>query len=314
MQSIKYCGNGPYCWSNSASMLLSSIGEDISPTLIDVLGGVGLGAFVVKDMNVTFFSGFSGLPDIGISKALEILGFEYTESAKDDGDGAPWGELSEVLQKGPAILGPLDMGHLVYRPSHKEDHGIDHYVLAIELSDEEMKVHDPAGFPYVLIDKSDMEKSWKAEKIVYRRGYYRYWAAPNRVETPSEEEVFNRAMEWFKEIYVDGEKFAKKKNRIVDVEAINHLVDIVKKDKLSEKEWGMLTGFAFPLGARRANDFSRFFEGWDDELSKLKLEQAKLFGECHSFAVAGDREKLWKGIEKLSDVEREIKERVIEKK
>lgn len=41
-----YYGNGAYCYANSASMLLSTIGEEISPSLIEVLTGFSLGAAI----------------------------------------------------------------------------------------------------------------------------------------------------------------------------------------------------------------------------------------------------------------------------
>lgn len=41
-----YIGNGHYCYSNSTVMFLSSIGENVSPQLVEVLTGVGLGAMI----------------------------------------------------------------------------------------------------------------------------------------------------------------------------------------------------------------------------------------------------------------------------
>ncbi|WP_213484045.1 hypothetical protein [Thermobacillus xylanilyticus] len=49
-----YLGNGAYCYSNSASMLLKTIGEDISPSLFEVLTGFSLGAFVENESNLLF--------------------------------------------------------------------------------------------------------------------------------------------------------------------------------------------------------------------------------------------------------------------
>ncbi len=69
-----------YCYANSTAMLLSSIGEVVPPRLIEVLSGVGLGAFISAD-GLPFFSGLGGLPDEGISRALRILGFASEETA-----------------------------------------------------------------------------------------------------------------------------------------------------------------------------------------------------------------------------------------
>lgn len=40
-----YIGNGAYCYANSASMLLSSIGEKVDPSFLETIGGFSLGAF-----------------------------------------------------------------------------------------------------------------------------------------------------------------------------------------------------------------------------------------------------------------------------
>jgi hypothetical protein len=48
-------GNGAYCCANAASMLLSTIGEDVDPSLIEVLSGVGLGAFSFEQKNLFMF-------------------------------------------------------------------------------------------------------------------------------------------------------------------------------------------------------------------------------------------------------------------
>lgn len=128
--NFSYIGNGAYCYSNSTAMLLTSIGEDISPSTIEVLSGVGLGAFQLKDSNIAFFSNFLGLPDKGISKALDILGFKYLEKAQNDKSKPPFELLEKLLQKSPVLLGPLDMGYLTYNPKHKYLNGVDHFVFS----------------------------------------------------------------------------------------------------------------------------------------------------------------------------------------
>lgn len=51
---IAYHGNGAYCYANSASMLLATIGEDIRPSLIEILTGFSLGASIGIDNNLLF--------------------------------------------------------------------------------------------------------------------------------------------------------------------------------------------------------------------------------------------------------------------
>jgi len=51
-----------------------------------------------------------------------------------------------------------------------------------------------------------LELAWKAEHIDYRRGFYRYWTALQRCEQPTEEEIFNHALQSFKAGYQTSER------------------------------------------------------------------------------------------------------------
>jgi hypothetical protein len=82
MKTFVYKGNSAYCYPDCASMLLSTVGCDIPPSLIEVIGGVGIGAFCLPNSNIAFLSNLSGLPDQAISRALKMLGFEFIENYK----------------------------------------------------------------------------------------------------------------------------------------------------------------------------------------------------------------------------------------
>jgi hypothetical protein len=80
-------------------MLLASIGEDVKPSLLEAIGGVGIGAFALPNSNIAFLSDYSGLPDVAISKSMSILGFEFEEKAGKN-PGSPTSEkLGKVLNK-----------------------------------------------------------------------------------------------------------------------------------------------------------------------------------------------------------------------
>lgn len=311
MKIIPYIGNGAYCYSNSIAMLLASIGENISPSKIEVLSGVGLGAFEKKDTNLTFFSNFSGLPDQGINKALDILGYKYKEGVKQKAEPAPFNELKGILTKGPAVLGPLDMGYLIYDPSVMCHHGVDHFVLVYGINNQEIFLHDPAGFPNVSLSKDKLKFAWKAESISYRRGYYRYWTAPRKIKNPTEDEIHKQALESFKKVYLIGERYAKKRNVLIDVDAVLSLANKINDQFLNPEDINLLTCFVFPLGARRATDFSLFFYNWADKLANLKNQQAQLFGLCHTLAVVKNWTKLSKTLIEFAKVEKEFKESIL---
>ena len=148
-QVYPYFGNGPYCYSNATSMLLSNIGEDIPPWKIEVFTGVGLGAFWLPHEKLLFFSSIANPPDKGISRALNILGFSFKETSSERAGSPPFEQLNSDLSSSPAVLGPLDMGYLTHNPLHKRMKGPDHFVLAYATDDKGVSIHDPEGFPSV---------------------------------------------------------------------------------------------------------------------------------------------------------------------
>ena len=307
MKNIPYIGSGAYCYANSTVMLLASIGEDISSSLIEVLSGVGLGAFIQKKSNLIFFSSLTGLPDTGISKALDILGFGYKEEAKAQSEPAPFEELGRVLKESPAILGPLDMGFLKYNPDCQHLYGVDHYVLAFSLEDGRVCLHDPAGFPCVFLSLNQLKKAWKADKVFYSKGFYRYWAFPKRIKTPTEKEIYKKALQFFKSIYQASEAKATKEKWVIGREAILTCAKRMQSGKASQDEVGQLIHFALPLGAKRALDFASFFDFRDGDLAVLKRQQAKLFGKSHTLAVGKDWPSLAKELQKLGDIEEKFR-------
>ena len=95
---INYIGNGPYCYANSATMLLESAGESVEPRLIEVLSGVGLGACWLPESQTLFLSGWASEPDVGVSRSFGLLGFEVAEEAESDGTPMPVEALNLQLR------------------------------------------------------------------------------------------------------------------------------------------------------------------------------------------------------------------------
>ena len=169
-----YIGNAHYCYANTTAMLLASIGERVSPGLVEVLTGMGLGAAWLGGGELIFFS--SSVPDLGITRALGLLGFEAVERAYGDDDPPALAELCAALASGPAILGPVDIGLLLYQPGKGRANGIDHFVLAYAMDDAEVHLHDPAGYPRVSLTLPDLVAAWRAEKVGYGRALLRGWS------------------------------------------------------------------------------------------------------------------------------------------
>jgi len=93
--------------------------------------GVGLGAFWLAKEKLLFFSSISNPPDLGITRALHLLGFSFEENVTSDPTRPPFEQLRSDLAGSAAVLGPLDMGYLTHNPLHQRMMGADHFILAI---------------------------------------------------------------------------------------------------------------------------------------------------------------------------------------
>jgi hypothetical protein len=74
---IPFRGNGPYCYSNTASMLVSTIGEQISPQEMEAYTGVGLGAFWLPKEKLLFFSNISNPARSRNNSRASPAGFQF---------------------------------------------------------------------------------------------------------------------------------------------------------------------------------------------------------------------------------------------
>ena len=308
---IPYIGNGDYCYANATAMILAAHGENISPSRIEALCGVGLGAFWIDGADLIFFNSLATPPDRGISQALELLGFRFTEKWSQEATPPPFEALRADLVQNPAILGPLDAGFLCYDPLHSNFSGVDHYVLAYGMDDHEIYLHDPAGFPHVALSLQDLESAWKAERIDYRRGFYRYWTALQCREQPTEEEIYNRALQSFKAGYQTSEHIATHetwaKNWAIGRKAIFTCANYVRHGKVAPQLKAHLADFMLKLSARRALDFASFFSPCAPALAALKRRQAELFGRSHTLAVRESWASLADTLHRLADIEDEFR-------
>lgn len=300
-----------YCYANSTAMLLSSIGELVSPRLIEALSGVGLGAFVSTD-GLPFFSGLRSVPDEGISRALKILGFTSEETVFENPTSKlAFEQLRSNLASGPVLLGPLDMTHLSYNPTRPGFSGVDHFVLAFGREGEQFLLHDPAGFGNVLISEADLEKAWRADAIEYKRGHYRSWTKPHRASSPSEGEIFREAVSTFKELYLDAKVEAANTCRLHDEAAFADMAQWLSGGMLTPAQLGHFTKFALPLGVKRALDYVNFFETKHPGLAELKRDQAATFGRCLSYVMLDDQTGAIGELRDLSDLEGRIRGEIV---
>ncbi len=275
------------------------------------LCGVGLGAFWIDETNLIFFNSLATPPDKGISQALELLGFRFTEKWSQEEASPPFEALRSDLVHSPAILGPLDVGFLYYDPLHSNFSGVDHFVLAYGMGDSEIYLHDPAGFPHVALSLDHLELAWRAEHIDYHRGFYRYWTALQRFEQPTEEDIFNHALQSFKVGYQISERIVTHepwaKNWAIGREAILKCVNQARHGHVTPELMAHLTHFMLKLSARRALDFAAFFNLYAPALAVLKCKQAELFGKSHTLAVQESWSSFAETLQELANLEEEFR-------
>lgn len=302
-----YIGNGAYCYANTTSMLLHAIDEPIMPSTIEVLSGVSLGALWSEKDEMMFFS--NGIPNVGVTRALTILGFTFSEKTDREIRNDPMLELCLDIDKSPVLIGPLDMGHLSYLPNSNYLGGCDHYVLAFRHLEDEIFLHDPAGYPLVSLSFEQLKKAWSTKNLSYplyaRDIQHRYWASPIRINHPSRSEINKQAIQYFKTIYQNAEAYAHQEqgNLLTGQAAIVALSEYLKKENRSEYLIGHLKNFAFQVGSRRAIDFAHFFKGYNDSLANIKWFQAEIFGECHCFIMQDDWKSLGNALNLLAEYE-----------
>lgn len=111
------------------------------------------------------------------------------------------------------------MGYLVYNSNHEFLYGVDHFVLIYGYEGNDFYLHDPDKLPCVLSSSEQLKKAWDSDKIFYGKESYRYWTLPERVEKPTGEEIYERAIESFKLIYKNCDKKSKEDNWITGKEA-----------------------------------------------------------------------------------------------
>ncbi len=299
-----------YCYANATAMLLSAHSEHISPRQIEVLSGVGLGAFIADD-GLPFFSGRAGAPDRGVTQALTTLGFAFTERVWEAPHPAPFDWLEDAVRTSPVVVGPLDMRFLAYNPGRPTWPGVDHYVLVDKVEGDNVLLYDPAGFAEVFLGRAALADAWRADAISYKRGHFRAWSHPRQIATPSAATITNAAGRHFKALYAEASADAESGHHLIDEHAIAWLADRTQQDELTPAQIGHLLNFAVPLGVKRALDFASFFDVANPRLAHAKRRQAGLFGRCQTHLMQRDLPAAAAQLRQLADLERQIRNLII---
>jgi hypothetical protein len=273
--TLWYVGNGAYCYANSMAMVLGAQGHQVEPGLLECLTAFGIGAQweETPDGRLPFFDAKCSAPDKGVCQALRTLGYRFEHRT---GDAEPLAELKRLLTHGPVIVGPVDMGLLVYNPAHTYAAGADHYVVVYALDEDRIHLHDPAGYPHAIMTYGDFMAAWRADRIAYKMGPYSMWGNLQREAEPTFDEMFRATdRQIAAQIREERERFDPTE---VGAGMLRQFAEQAREG-LSPEMRGHLAHFALPVSTRRCEDFARFYAPYDPERSAIKSAQARLYGQ-----------------------------------
>ncbi|MEW8978385.1 MAG: hypothetical protein AB2385_08260 [Symbiobacterium sp.] len=167
-------------------MALGALGEAVDPGYVECMTAVAISAewVQVPAGRLPFLSSPCTTPDRGINHTLEALGYSYLHQYGAADGRTALAQLRDFLAYDPVVVGPLDMGLLLYNPDYPYLTGADHYAVVYAVEDGWVRLHDPGGFPHAVMAEEDFLRGWKAETIAYKRVLTRSGAGSSDDRTP----------------------------------------------------------------------------------------------------------------------------------
>ncbi|MEU8006964.1 hypothetical protein AB0B66_37875 [Catellatospora sp. NPDC049111] len=276
-------GSGPYCYSNSFAMLLGA--QAPSTAVIEVATGGPFGMQLIGG-TLVFFDAYGWDPAQGFDRALAAIGWTSTVSKGGDAETA-LARLAAAVRQGPVWVGPVEMGHLRHQPEMNGPIGADHYVVALDVDDERVLVHDPHGYPYAEVPVGDFMTAWRAETISYGDPYTMrtgFAKVADVKDADAIRSIIPAAIDWLSmcdEVQMPPGSLGNG----AAAERVAELVEAGAGDGLREH----LMYFAIRVGARRLSDTADclLLAGYD-EAAGVAAEQARLVGSLQYPMVTKD--------------------------
>jgi hypothetical protein len=237
-------------------------------------------------------------PEKGVDCALSLLGYECLLTF-DDSEKEAIEKLKKNLTNGWVLVGPVDMNYLTYDPFCKKKKGADHYIVAVDFDNDFIWINDPEGYIEVPLSWRDFLKAWEAKRIHYKKTSYTQRLLGKKVAKLTEKEIFKSVLEKVSPI-IEGRNVPP--GALYGEEAIRSFADDLTKKGISMLE---LT-FTLPVCNQRCYDSSTFLMQENltnkalKEASKIRMQQAQLFGECRLFAAKRDAEALYSTLNRIA--------------
>lgn len=306
---LSYTGNGAYCYANSLHMSLLGAGADPKdlpdPGFLECLTGGPFGKLYLRleDGPVVLFSSPLSDPDLGLKRAIELLGWECEEWYGDDSREA-LSRLRESVQVAPALIGPVDQGYLSYYPDYQHASGYDHFVVALAVEDDYVLLQDPGGYPCAVLPVEHFLEAWRAESVAYGRGPYTLRSHFRQARHPGRQEIIQQALPFLREhvqAHLGGPV------AYSGVEALELLVNDLRGDRVPVSISISLVQFVLPLASQRSLDAAAFLrEAGKAEAAGLMERQAVLTGQAQYRAVHRQWSAVVTVVEQLIVLEQEL--------
>ncbi|WP_155371451.1 hypothetical protein [Catellatospora vulcania] len=283
MRHLPYVGSGPYCYSNSFAMLLGA--QSPSTAVIEVATGGPFGMQLIGAA-MMFFDAYGWDPEQGFDRALSAIGWTSTVSRGGD-EQAALARLTAAVRQGPVWVGPVEMGHLRHQPEMNGPIGADHFVVALDVDDERVLVHDPHGYPYAEVPVGDFMTAWRAETVSYGDPYTMRTGFTKVADVSDADAIRSTipaAIDWLS-MRAEVKMPPGSLGNGAAAERVAELVEAGAADGLREH----LMYFAIRVGARRLADTADclLLAGYD-KAAEVAAEQARLVGSLQYPVVSRD--------------------------
>ncbi|MFG2902641.1 hypothetical protein ACGFZH_36870 [Streptomyces zaomyceticus] len=281
---LGYIGSGPYCYTNSLAMLLG--GDSPSTAVIETLTGSPFGAQLIAG-SLPLFDPYGWDPETGLGSAIALLGWACERT--DGGTPAEaLDRLRSACSRGPALVGPVDMGLLLYQPGTPAADGGDHYVVVLAADQDTVELHDPHGHPYATLPTQAFLSAWEAKAVSYtdapfvlRAGFVRR----HRL-TPADalRQSLPGALRWL----AGRDDLPMPPGSLGGAAAVEALADMVARGTPPGIRT-LLTAFGVRVGARRLNDAAICLEELGlSHAASITQCQARILGSLQYPLVRGD--------------------------
>ncbi|MEV0460462.1 hypothetical protein [Catellatospora methionotrophica] len=283
MRHLPYVGSGPYCYANSFAMLLGE--RSPSTAVIEVATGGPFGMQLIGG-TLVFFDAYGWDPEQGFDQALAAIGWTSKVSKGGDADAA-LARLAAAVERGPVWVGPVEMGHLRHQPEMNGPIGADHFVVALDVDDERVLIHDPHGFPYAQVPVGDFMTAWQAETVSYGDPYTMrtdFEKVADVADADAIRSIIPAAIGWL----TPRADIAMPPGSLANGAAAERVAELVEAgagDGLREH----LMYFAIRVGARRLADTADclLLAGYD-KAAGIAAEQARIVGSLQHPIVTKD--------------------------